>query len=183
MAYEAALSKAWSELENITSDNHHSVRFLSDEFAINLKERSIVSISCNIPAKDYLSILILHYLVKKTESLPPPTGEWVSFKQLEGGEGYYPSFKKRVIDTIMRKYKDNPQALFELVERFNAKKTQLADISVVLEPFIGVPILINFWLGDNEFGSDANVFFDKSITEIYCTEDIVVLSEALVHNL
>jgi len=31
--------------------------------------------------------------------------------------------------------------------------------------------------GDEEFGPEANILFDKSITDIFCTEDIVVLSE------
>lgn len=183
MVYADAFVKAWSELEKITKDKNHSVRFLSDEYSIDLKRRSILSVSCNTPAKDYLSLLILHYLIKRLGALPSVAGEWISFKQLEGGEGYYPSFKKRVIDTIVRKYKDNPQSLLELVERFKAKKTQLADISIALEPFTGVPLLINFWRGDDEFGPDANVLFDKSISEIYCTEDIVVLAELLAHSI
>lgn len=183
MSYSTALAKAWEGLEASAEDKGYSVRFLSDEYDVDREKRSIASLSCNIPAKDHLSVLILHYLVKKIKGLPPVTGEWVSFKQLAGGEGYYPSFKKRVIDTIKRKYKDKPEALLELVERFNAKKTQLADISIVLEPLEGVPVLVNFWRGDDEFGPDANVLFDKSITEIYCTEDIVVFSEVMAHSI
>ncbi len=177
MGYDIALSKAWSELEDLAKDKNHSIRFLADEYSIDLEKKSILSLSCNIPAKEYLRILILHYLIQKLKGLPPMTGEWISFKQLVGGEGYYPSFKKRVIDTIMRKYKADPEALLKLVERLKAKRTQLADVSVVLQTFDSIPILINFWRGDNEFGPEVNVLFDKSIADIYSTEDIVVLSE------
>jgi hypothetical protein len=32
------------------------------------------------------------------------------------------------------------------------------------------------WRPDEEFGPEANLLFDKSITGIFCTEDIVVLA-------
>ena len=57
----------------------------------------MLSFSCNIPAKDYTSILVLHYLARKLKGLPPVKGEWISFKELPGGEGYYPSFKKNMM--------------------------------------------------------------------------------------
>jgi len=36
---------------------------------------------------------------------------------------------------------------------------------------------------DEEFGPDANILFDKNISGIFCTEDIVVLTELIVHLL
>lgn len=50
------------------------------------------------------------------------------------------------------------------------------DIGIVLEAFQGVPALITLWRGDEEFGPEVNMLFDKSITQIFCTEDIVVLA-------
>ncbi|MFC1576580.1 DUF3786 domain-containing protein [Candidatus Omnitrophota bacterium] len=182
MGYEVALGKAWERLGNLAEENH-TVRFLSDNYEVKLAEKEVLSFSCNVPAKDYTGILILHYLAKKLRGLPPIKGEWISFKELPGGAGYYPSFKKRVIDTVMRKYGQKPDALLDLVERFKAKTTQVADISVVLDVFDEVPVLMTLWRGDDEFGPEANVLFDKSITDIFCTEDIVVLSEIIVHSI
>ena len=64
-------------------------------YTIDLDKRTILSDSCNVPAKEYVAIILLHYLARKTllKGLPPPTGEWIDFKELDGGEGYYPAFK------------------------------------------------------------------------------------------
>jgi hypothetical protein len=183
MGYAAALSKAWSELGGIDKDKHVSIRFLSDEYSIDLGSQRILSLSCNAPAKDYISILILHYLKQKLRGLPALGREWITFKQLDGGQGYYPAFKKRVIDPIIRKYGSQPEALLELVERFQAKSIQLADSSVVLDILEGVPVLISLWRGDEEFGPEANVLFDKSIKDIFFTEDIVILAEFVARNI
>ena len=182
MAYEVALSKAWLELKGLTQQNDYSVRFLADEYSVDLEEKIILSLSCNIPAKEFLSVLILHYLVQKIKGLPSITGEWISFRQLDGGHIYYPVFKKRVIAPINRKYSANPEALLGLIERFKARKVALSDIGIVLEAFDKVPVLIELWKADEEFGAEVNVLFDKSIINIFCTEDITVLAESIAHT-
>ena len=80
MGYDIAISKAWLEAENLAREKKYSVQFLADEYSIDFKERQVLSLSCNIPIKPYISILILHYLARKVKGLPPITGEWLSFK-------------------------------------------------------------------------------------------------------
>ncbi|NQU94645.1 MAG: DUF3786 domain-containing protein [Candidatus Omnitrophica bacterium] len=184
MEYEVALNNAWERLAQVMEERTHSLRFLGDDYEVNVDKKTVFSVSCNVPAKVYTSILILHYLIRKIKGLPSIKGEWISFKELVGGEGYYPNFKKRVINTITRKYGKNPEALLTLVERFRAKKAELADVSVVLDTIEeSTPFLITLWRGDEEFGPEANLLFDKSITDIFGTEDIVVLSEVVAHSI
>jgi len=183
MSYAAALLKAWSELATLTKDKMTSIRFFSDEYSVDLENKRILSLSCNAPCKDYISILILHYIKQKLRGLPLISGEWITFKQLQGGQGYYTAFKKRVIDPILRKYGPKPEALLGLTERFNAKRVQLADTSIVLDVCDSVPVLITLWHGDEEFGSEVNVLFDKSIKDIFCTEDVVILAEFLARSI
>ena len=178
MGYEVALLKGWAELKNLTKDKNFSVRFLSNEYNIDLEEKRVLS--RNVPAKDYVGILLLHYLVQRLKGLPSVDGDWISFEQLVGGQGYYPAFKKRVIAPIVKKYGSDPESLLELVGRFKAKRAQLADVSVVFEK---VPILITLSKADEEFDPEANVLFDKSIRNIFCTEDIVVLAGFVAYNI
>ncbi len=183
MEYQVALSKAWEDLEKCTQNMQHSLSFLNDTYSVDLKKRAVFSESCNVGAKPFYSIIILHYLAKKETHLEAPTGEWMSFKELPGGQGYYPNFKKRVLGVILRKYKDQPDALLALSERFSTRKEELADSSIVLNVAQGVSVLINFWRGDDEFGPEANLLFDKNISKIFCTEDVVVLSEIIAHSI
>lgn len=183
MGYDVAIAKSWLELENLTKDKLLRVKFLADEYSIDLAEKKVLSLSCNVSAKEYVSILLLHYAAKSIEGLPPVSGEWIDFRQLDGGQGYYPTFKKRVIDTIKRKYGANPEALLKLSDRFQARRVESADISVSLEVFNSVSVLIQIWKGDEEFSPEANILFDKNIKDIFCTEDIVVLSEVIAHSI
>ena len=183
MEYEVAISKAWSSLGALTKEKNFSIRLLADTYSVDTDKKSVFSSSCNVPAKTYTGLILLHYLAKTLIGLPGLTGEWISFKDLPGGQGYYPVFKKRVIGTIIRKYGKEPKALLKLKDRFIIEKADMADASVKVDVLDNVPILITLWEGDDEFGPDANVLFDKNINEIFCTEDIVVLSEILVHSI
>jgi len=176
MPYEVAIHKAWSDLIELKPQGNFSIKFLADEYSIDLENKKLVSLACNVPAKDFLTILILHYFIKKLKGLPGLTGEWLSFKELSGIEGYYPAFKKRSIEPVIRKYGNNPSGLLEVLDRFPGKRVDQADIGIVLEAFTGVPVMIELWRADEEFGPEANILFDKSIAGIFCTEDIVVLS-------
>jgi len=179
MGYEAALAKAWSPLTKGARDTE-SVRVLGDEYTVDFSAKRVSSVSCAIPAKDFISILVLHYLAKRRSGIPPVTGEWISFRELDGGDGYYTAFKKRVLDRIVKKYGAHPEALPEKTPILNARKASFKDISVIIDVFDGVPVLVTLQAGDEEFDPEAHLFFDRSIKEILCTEDVAVMADLVV---
>jgi len=183
MTYQIALDKAWEDLNKINQQEIASVKFLGDEYTLDIKERKVLSLACNAAAGDFTAILILHYVTVKSKGLPILTSEWLSFKELSGIQGYLPAFRIRAIEPIIRKYGDNPKAILEVLDRLPAKRVDQGDIGIVLEAFQGVPVLIILWRPDQEFGPEANMLFDKSITQIFCTEDIVVLAGFLASQL
>jgi hypothetical protein len=176
MSYDVAINKAWDELSKLSQDKRFVVKFLADEYDIDLDNRRVLSLSCNALAKDFTVILILHYLLKKLRVLPNLTGDWMSFKELSAVEGYLPAFRKRSIEPIIRKYGRHPEEILSVLDRLPGKRVNQGDVGIILEAFAGIPVLITLWRADEEFGPEANILFDKSITQIFCTEDIVVLA-------
>ncbi len=183
MGYDAAITKAWDDFLRLDYRGKILVKFLGIDFSVDAGSTKVVSVLTNDFAKDYEAILILHYLVSAAKGLPGISGEWVSFKELSGIEGYQPVFRKRVIERIIKKYVANSDVLFSAIERIPGKRIQQADMGIVLEVFEGVPILIELWKADAEFSPEANVLFDKNITQIFCVEDIIVLAELTVGRL
>ena len=152
---------------------------------IDLEKKTAVSASCNIPAKDHTVIILLHYLAQKLafKILPPASGDWIDFNQLDGGEAYYPTFRKRTIDHIIKKFGQKPEELVRTAARFPSKPGSIGDVSAIIYPFEEVGILIKMSKADEEFGPDANILYDSNISKIFCTEDVVVLTEMIVHQL
>ncbi|HTZ10965.1 MAG TPA: DUF3786 domain-containing protein [Candidatus Margulisiibacteriota bacterium] len=183
MGYEAALTRGWEGLIALNPAGNLTLQFLADEYSVDLAGRKIISLSCNSPAKDFTAIILLHYLAQKIKGLPQLTGAWLDFKELSAIEGYQQAFRQRVIERIIRKYGSHPEGLYSVLERLSGEKSEEADVSIVLNVLEGVPALIELWKADDEFGAEANILFDKSITGVFCTEDIVVLSESIARYL
>jgi hypothetical protein len=179
MGYQTALDKSWQGLGVLGKTERFTVKFLSDYYDIDINSRKVLSSACNVLAKDYLAILILHYLIKKLEGLPELIGDWISFKELPGGDGYYDAFRKRSLDPIIRKYGRNPKGLSDCLERLPAKVARYGDCAIILDVFENVPVLITVWGQDEEFTAETNMLFDRSIANIFCTEDVAVLSTIL----
>ena len=183
MGYETALNKAWEDLAKLKPGKELTVKLLADEYSVDPESRRIISVSCNAPAKDFYSILILHYAVQKIKGLPRVTGEWLTFRELSGVEGYAGAFQRRVVDPIIRKYGKYPEGIKAVLERLPAREISGGDIGIAVEVFAGVPMLVKLWKADEEFGPGANVYFDSGITGIFCTEDIVVLAGIVAGSL
>jgi hypothetical protein len=175
MGYEAALDKAWTALASAGVERER-VRFFSDEFRVDVLGRTVIAPSGQ-PAKDFFSILILHYLERKVKGLPALHGAWISFKELESGEQYYPAFRKRSLDLLLKKYGAKPEEMLGCLRRLPySKQAGVGDVSVQVDAFEGVPMVAVLWRGDDEFAAEANLLFDRSISGIFCTEDVAVLA-------
>jgi len=188
MSYHQALDKAWEDLAaaSISRDGPAAiVRLFGDTYSVDAGNRAVLSESCNVPAKDYAAIIILHYLARQRRlgALPAVAGHWIDFKELDGGEAYYPTFKKRTIDRIVAKFGARPADLAVSAARLGAKKADIGDTGVIIPALDNVPILIALYAADDDFGADATVLYDRDIAAIFCTEDTIVLTEMAVHLL
>ncbi len=183
MTYEAAVTKAWEELKGISASERHSVPLLGDTYDVDLKEMTVVSNSCNVTTKDYLTILLLHYLIGSLRHRYTPSGEWISFKEIEGGEIYYPAYREGVIAPLLRKYGNAPENLLGVAERFRGRKIDVGDVGIEIVTFEDVAVRAVLWRGDEEFGPEANLLFDRNISRLFTMEDVVVFSRFVTHSL
>ncbi len=161
MGYKIALEKSWEVLQE---SGKKSVRFLNDEYEVDFSKKSVLSLSCNVEAKEYYKILILHYLANEHKVLNIDNDKWISFKELEGGKEYFSAFRKRAIELILRKYSDSSK-----------------DICIQVFPKIKVQVKV--WAKDEEFDADCNMLFNESIKAILPTEDVAVLGGIIASSL
>lgn len=181
--YKVALNRAWGNLITLTDKAQFEIKFLEDRYSIDLNTRAIFSLSCNIPANETISVLLLHYLISDLKGIPPLKNEWISFKDVPEGPYYYPAYRRRSIEPIIRKYGENPEGLLTFLEKLNAKQIKIGDIGIQFNAFEKVPVAVSVWKKDEEFDAEANVLFDANITGIFPTEDIVVLAGLIAGTL
>ena len=162
MGYEIALDKAWRELKDISSSDSYSVPLLTEVYEVRLSERSVLSKSSGKPAEEFIAILVLHYLLGVLRHGYKPVGQWISFKELRGGNSYLPAFQKNTIRPLVEGLKADSEGIFkDSIDRLGGKLVEGGDCSVEIMTFPDVFVRVILWKGDEELPPEANMLFGQ----------------------
>jgi hypothetical protein len=136
------------------------------------------------PAKELTlqeQVLILHYLLRAPGA--PPSGQWITFREIPSGEFYYSAFVKRAQEPLVKTFGHRPQLLKELGLRRGGVSREEGDVCICFQAFPKIPVCLILWAGDDEFPPEGNVLFDASIARYLIAEDVAVLSGMVVYPL
>ena len=157
------------------------LKYLDRDYKIRFPEGEVMFFTSAeaVPARD--KILVLHYFLRAGGA--PATGNLITYKELQEGINYYPTFFKRAIEPIVNNFKDAPEKLLETAAVFGGKRADYGDAAVTIQAFSRVPLTIVLWRGDKEFAPEANILFDSTISSYLPTEDVTILCESLAWKL
>jgi hypothetical protein len=133
------------------------------------------------PLSHHLQILVLHYLVGSGNA--QLANKAVTYRDFEGGAVYYPAFKARTIDLVVKEFGHRPDILKHVADVLHAEPLKLGSVGFKVSFFSKMPVTVILWLGDEEVSASANVLFDANAGRILPTEDLTVLGGALVNRM
>ena len=181
MGYEISLKLAWDELDRLALRDC-TISLMGENCQVKAGERAVLQ-SCGAPVREIEAVLILHYLIGLSKHGLHTTGEWISFKETEGGKFFWPAFKESTIKPLLQSFQQDPVGLVRnLSVCLGGRMVEGGDVSVELATFPNVYVRMVFWKGDEELPPEASMLFDRGLTDIYSTEDVAVLLMAVVQR-
>jgi len=126
-------------------------------------------------------ILILHYM--EATEVKPPSGQWVSYREIPGASFYFAAFVKRAIDPVKKVFGYNITPLAEAVRPLGGEKIEAGDAGYEFQVFPAVPLQLIVYTGDDEFPPEANILFDENIGQMLPPEDIAWMAGMVVYRL
>lgn len=142
------------------SDGNLYIDVLGKKFGLSKQGRFLTDLHV-IP---WVVMPFIDYMLKcKGEQA---TGNWISFREINGGREKYGLFNKRgeeVLKGLADKYTD---FFKDIVPMFSGKKVAEefeSDVSVVLSPLPLVPLMICYWKPDDGLESTLNLYFDETV--------------------
>ncbi len=189
-SYSAAQEKAWEDLVHLDSKSiakNSMADFDGRTFTLNVLDETVKvdkwegRVTTSSPHDRAFEILVMHYLIGCQSG--GPCGELVLFRQLKGGEAYNDTFHKRVNDRLAKAFGDDPGSLVTTGERLKGTRRSKGNASIELPLFPKVPITVIVWRGDDEIPASSTVLFDRSIGDIFPTEDVAVAGSLIVEKL
>lgn len=155
------------------------LKVMDRECEIDLKNRKIRYASDRkAEVGMHIQILILHYLAGAGNA--QLSNRLATFSEFEGGSIYYPAFKARAIDAIVRTFGNNPQVLRHIGAVLRAEPVSAGDVGFKLYLFPKMPVVVVFWAGDEEVPASANILFDANVGKMLPTEDLSVAGGVVV---
>ena len=124
------------------------------------------------------AILVLHYLLSR------PAGESVqshiSFMDIPDARGYAKPYQGRVVRRFLYTAGRDEATFRSAADRLGGEKLDLSDAAYEFAVFPQVHVRVIWYRGDDEVLPGASFLYAREIADIFCVEDIVVMSELLV---
>ncbi|HOT45853.1 MAG TPA: DUF3786 domain-containing protein [Spirochaetota bacterium] len=147
--------------------------FLGEEIQISHPEISVSYSGKKDEVPLWVKILTLHYLVRAGGTAQ--LGEDITFKQLEGGLGYYPAFERRCITPLLDAFGNDMERYMRTGTAAGGVPSPIGEHALAFGAFPRVEVTFILWKGDDEFPPAGSVVFDSSISDYLSTEDVAVL--------
>jgi hypothetical protein len=152
--------------------------YLNRKYFVNHHTGEVKSLLDGKRVSIHLQILFLHYLYHSSGA--PVKGEWITFKELPGGQIYLEPYQKRTIKPLLNYFGQKAEKFVEIAFSLDGKTAPFGDVSIILRPFPRVPIGFVFWKGDAEFPPSANILYDASASHYLPTEDYALLPGLII---
>lgn len=160
----------------VLEDSGRTLRlpYLGVDHRVDLDTGVVVRLGADGPASvgTTTAVLVLHHLLHAAPR--PPTGRLVSFRDLRGVSGYWPTFRKRAVLPVLRAFASRPEALVEAGLALGGERASFGDAATTLRIFPFVPVTYVVWRGDEEIPSEASILFDETVASWLPGEDIVL---------
>ena len=192
--YEEARKLAWAALEGRDpaqvascgllemdeATGRIKVPFLADSYFVDIQSQKVL-FEGGSEVYPFLSVLLLHYLVGVDQT--PLAGEWISFREFDGGGAYFGSFSDRTLNPLKTAFGHDPGLLAPAAEPLGGEPLEFGDVGMRVPVFPKIPLAVVLWRGDSEFPPEVSVLFDRTANSFLRTEDLAICGALTVSRL
>lgn len=133
------------------------------------------------PLPDFQQALLLYYLV--TADGAPLTERWVSFADLPDGWTYNAAFQGYSGDEIVKSFGLDLKRFRSACERTEGRSGEVGSASFIFRALPRLPLMVTYWLGDEEFPSSCKILFDESASHYLPIDACAILGGMLARKL
>lgn len=170
-----------SNLSNISfnSDlNRFTLNFFGKRYIIDYPSGEVWNDNGSICKNFELKILIIRYLINAKGILR--TNKYVTFKEIPGGNVYYPNFLNRTIARLSEVFTSQIEKYKLVMENIGAEKVDMGDLAYKFTYIGNTSMIFILWFGDDEFPPNSNILFDSNIIYYFNAEDLAVVPDTAI---
>jgi len=128
----------------------------------------------NNPVNREAGLVMLFYLMRAKNILV--SGEWISEKDIPGGVTFFTGPHAVPANLITGRYGNDIDAFSRACRGLGGVEVKMGDAAFVMPIVRRIPVVVLLWKGDDEFGPDARLLFDRTVSEHLPLDVIFALS-------
>ncbi|NMA92307.1 MAG: DUF3786 domain-containing protein [Firmicutes bacterium] len=158
-----------------------TIPFLSRIYQVSWPSGEVLLYNNRKQTTEGVSLILLHYLVNSTGK--PPSGNWLRFSHLPGGNRYYPAFKKRALDPLVGYFGKREKLFSQLIlQRLHGRPgKEPGSYQVMALPRL--PLYLRIIPEEGKIPARSNILFDDTANEYLPTADLALVGEVLAVRL
>jgi len=129
---------------------------------------------------DFQQAMFLYYLL--TADGTPLTGKWVSFADLPNGRMYNAAFQGYSGDDVVKTFGMDLDGFKSACSKTDGSQVDIGSASFVFQALPRVPLMLTYWLGDEDFPSSCKVLFDESASHYLPIDVCAILGSMLTQR-
>lgn len=147
------------------------------DLVLNLTDLAITQVNSPLPVKIRDEILIYHYLL--CERIVQPTGAWITFRELPGGQFYWNAYVAQTTQRLVNAVQNDLLRLQKNCTKFNGQAIQTGDFGYQINALGKIDLTLIYYLGDAELSPSVTILYDTCIKHVFSTEDVAVLTSRI----
>jgi hypothetical protein len=153
--------------------------FLWQAYRVRLPDVSIRQVDTGAEPSDFTQALILAYLATADGTLP--SGCWIAYRDLPDGMFYAQAFRGYAENRLVRDLGDGGLEAFRRgAKRLDGQPLAIGNAGYAFQALPRVQLAAVYWLGDEDFPSQASVLFEDTAPHYMSTDGLAVLGSHLV---
>ena len=152
-----------AKCQYLTDLRRYVITLLKTEYVVDLSDKQIFSTQTSPqpkPAAFLEQLCLLAYLINVQDL--PPADKYVGPENLPSGQFFFRGLHSLPTEKLEEAFGNSPERLYEVSERFGAKRCEFGDASIELYVLPRVPLKIVIWRSDDEFDARASILFDQT---------------------
>ncbi len=144
----------------LSNPERYIITLLNSEYVVNLSEKQVSLAEHSSAAGFTEELCILTYLINSQDLLV--ADKLTTVQGLPDGQFFFRGPHKLPSEKLEEVFGQYPERLYEVADKFSAKRCIFGDVSVEFYVLPRIPLTIVIWRGDEEFGARASILFDET---------------------
>jgi hypothetical protein len=129
-----------------------------------------------------MNLALLLYYFNSADGTPV-SGEWMSFSELPDGRFYNQAFQGYTGDQLGRTFQKDLQGFEHAAQALGGSRRAFGDVAYAFQALPRVPVMVVYWLGDEDFPAASRVLFDVTASHYLPTDAYAILGSTLTRRL